>query len=56
MDPADDHVNEQQALYLARAGDAERKAGTSEDDHMRDTWHRIADSWRAQAAITIKHY
>jgi hypothetical protein len=53
---ATDHINEQASLYFAKASDAEQKAEESWDDRMRDTWHSLADSWRALATITTKHY
>jgi hypothetical protein len=55
VNPANDHVNEQTYLYLAKANDAERKAEESWDDSMRDAWQSVADSWRAMATISTRH-
>jgi len=52
VNPTNDHLNEQASLYFARASDAELKAEESWDDHMRDSWQCVADSWRALAAMT----
>jgi hypothetical protein len=56
MNSATDPVNEQESLYLTRAGDAERNAEESWDDAMRNSWQSIADSWRALATIATRHY
>jgi hypothetical protein len=45
-------VQRRRAYYLDRATEAELKAEQSNDTPMRDSWRKVAASWRALAEQT----